>query len=145
MLIRKLLLVTLILIGLLAACSSQSPVVSVAVPTIAVKVTVEGGVYTNLTPAQLVAMLKQKDFFFVNVHIPYEGEIDLTDAELPYDQTAQLLSQYPADKKAKIVLYCRSGRMSSIAAKELVKAGYTNVWNLDGGMVAWESAGLPLK
>ena len=40
---------------------------------------------------------------------------------------------------------CRSGRMSSIAAKELVKAGYTNVWNLDGGMVAWEQVGLPLK
>lgn len=145
MLIRKLLPVTLILIGLLAACSSQSPVATVAVPTLAVKVAVEGGGYTNLTPAQLAAMLKQKDFFFVNVHIPYEGEIGPTDAELPYDQTLQLLSQYPADKNAKIVLYCRSGRMSSIAAKELVKAGYTNVWHLDGGMVAWERAGLPLK
>jgi rhodanese-related sulfurtransferase len=79
------------------------------------------------------------------VHIPYEGEIDRTDAQIPYDQTAQQLSQYPADKTGKIVLYCRSGRMSAIAAKELVKAGYTNVWNLDGGMAAWETQGLPLK
>jgi rhodanese-related sulfurtransferase len=90
-------------------------------------------------------MLQHKDFFFVNVHIPYEGEIDPTDAQLPYDQTAQLLIKYPADKNAKIVLYCRSGRMSSSAAKELVKAGYTNVWNLDGGMSAWQVQGLPLK
>jgi rhodanese-related sulfurtransferase len=144
MMIRKYLPAMLLLIGLLVACSGQSTRPP-AVPTPVAKVEVEGGSYTNVTPMQLSGMLKQKDFFFVNVHIPYEGEIDRTDAQLPYDQTAQLLSKYPADKAAKIVLYCRSGRMSSIAAKELVKAGYTNVWNLDGGMAAWETQGLPLK
>jgi rhodanese-related sulfurtransferase len=142
--IHKYLPVLLLLLGLLAACGGQSPQpIVTAAP--AATVQVEGGSYTNVTPQQLAAMLKQKDFFFVNVHIPYEGEIDPTDAQLPYDQTAQQLSQYPADKKAKIVLYCRSGRMSAIAAKELVKAGYSNVWNLDGGMAAWEVQGLPLK
>jgi rhodanese-related sulfurtransferase len=120
---------------------------SISTPTCSApvaKVQVESGCHTNVA-LQLVEMLKQKDFFFVNVHIPYEGEIESTDAQIPYDQTAQQLSQYPSDKAAKIVLYCRSGRMSSIAAKELVKAGYTNVWNLDGGMSAWEVQGLPLK
>lgn len=144
MVIRRLGFVAPMLIALLAACGGQTPAPTAA-PTTAVKVAVEDGTYFNLTPIQLADMLKQKDFFFVNVHIPYEGEIDPTDAQLPYDQTAQLLSQYPADKNAKIVLYCRSGRMSSIAAKELVKAGYTNVWNLDGGMSAWQVQGLPLK
>jgi len=144
MTIRKLLPAALILIGLMAACSGQSSTPA-AVSTPVAKVEVEGGSYTNVTPTQLSKMLKQKDFFFVNVHIPYEGEIDLTDAQIPYDQTTQQLRMYPADKNAKIVLYCRSGRMSSIAAKELVKAGYTNVWNLDGGMSAWEMQGLPLK
>ncbi len=33
----------------------------------------------------------------------------------------------------------------ALVLKELVKAGYTNVWNLDGGMAAWEQQGLPLK
>jgi rhodanese-related sulfurtransferase len=144
MMIRKYLPVVLLLVGLLAACSTQSSTPT-AVPAPVAKVQVEGGSYTNVTPLQLSEMVKQKDFFFVNVHIPYEGEIDRTDAQIPYDQTAQQLSQYPADKNAKIVLYCRSGRMSAIAAKELVKAGYTNVWNLDGGMSAWEVQGLPLK
>lgn len=147
MIIRKQWLVISIVMGLLVACGGQAPMsVTTSVPAAqTVKVPVEGGSYTNITPQQLAEMLKQKDFFFVNVHIPYEGEIEPTDAQIPYDQTAQLLSKYPIDKSAKIVLYCRSGRMSAMAAKELVKAGYTNVWNLDGGMVAWQVQGLPLK
>lgn len=144
MAVWKFSLIALLLTGLLAACGGQSSS-PIATSAPAAKMEVEGGSYTNVTPSQLAAMLKQKDFFFVNVHIPYEGEIEPTDAQIPYDQTARQLSQYPADKNAKIVLYCRSGRMSSIAAKELVKAGYTNVWNLDGGMAAWERQGLPLK
>jgi rhodanese-related sulfurtransferase len=145
--IRKQWLIILILVGVLAACGGQAPApAATSVPAAPVaKVQVESGSYTNVTPQQLAEMLKQKDFFFVNVHTPYEGEIDRTDAQIPYDQTAQLLSKYPSDKSAKIVLYCRSGRMSAIAAKELVKAGYTNVWNLDGGMAAWQGQGLPLK
>ena len=142
--IRKRWWAALIVIGLLTACGGQAPT-PIATSAPAAKVAVEGGSYTNVTPQQLAEMLKQKDFFFVNVHIPYEGEIDPTDAQIPYDQTVQQLSRYPSDKNSKIVLYCRSGRMSSIAAKELVKLGYTNVWNLVGGMAAWEQQSLPLK
>jgi rhodanese-related sulfurtransferase/dienelactone hydrolase len=109
-----------------------------------VTVEVNGGSFTRVTPEQLAAMLEKKDFYFVNTHIPYEGEIDATDALIAYDETLQQLDQYPADKDAKIVLYCRSDRMSTIAAEELVAQGYTNIWELDGGMVAWEAAGFEL-
>jgi rhodanese-related sulfurtransferase len=34
--------------------------------------------------------------------------------------------------------------MSGKAARELVSLGYTDVWNLDGGMIAWKQAGYPL-
>ncbi len=34
--------------------------------------------------------------------------------------------------------------MSATAARELVKLGYTDVWNLDGGMIAWKQLGYPL-
>ena len=90
-------------------------------------------------------MLDKKDFIFVNVHIPYEGEIAKTDAFVPYNEIEKNLDKLPADKNTKIVLYCRSGRMSSLAAETLVRLGYTNVWNVEGGMGAWETLGLPLK
>jgi len=109
------------------------------------KVTVAGGAYTDVDVAGLQSMLADKDFTFVNVHIPFEGDIADTDLSIPYDQVEQNLALLPAEKDAKIVLYCRSGRMSSIAAETLVGLGYTNVYNLKGGMVAWENAGLPLE
>ncbi len=87
-------------------------------------------------------MLEHKDFLLINTHVPYEGEIAETDVFIAYEAAGpQRVGDYPADKSTRIVLYCRSGRMSAIVAQELVQAGYTNVWNLEGGMIAWEQAG----
>ncbi len=103
-----------------------------------------GGAYTDVDAAGLRAMLTEKTFPLINVHVPYEGELAGTDLFIPFDQIEAHLAKLPADKDAKIVLYCRSGGMSAAAASALVKRGYTNVWNLDGGMVGWEWAGYPL-
>ncbi len=104
-----------------------------------------GGSYKNITPKELNTMLKNKDFVLVNVHIPFAGNIAGTDMSIAYDQIEQNLSQLPADKNAKIVLYCRSGHMSQIAAEKLVSLGYTTIWNLKGGMIEWEKDGFKLE
>ena len=131
----------------LVACASGPSTPAEAVP-VEVKgeiVAVSGGAYTDASVAELQTMLKNKDFTFINVHIPFEGDIPGTDLSIPYNEIDQNLSQLPAEKDAKIVLYCRSGNMSETAAETLVGLGYTNVWNITGGMVAWEKAGLPLE
>ena len=138
---EKSLLIALMFLFILSACSSQATPESVAGTT----VTVDGGSYLNVAPSELNSMLADKDFVFINVHIPFAGNIASTDLSIPYDQIDQNLTQLPADKNAKIVLYCRSGRMSAIAAETLVKLGYTDIWNLDGGMVAWEQAGYEIQ
>ena len=129
---------------LLTACKNV-PTPAPAVEVTGREVSVPGVAYTDVTVAELQTMLANKDFTFVNVHIPFEGDIANTDLSIAYNEIEQNLGQLPADKAAKIVLYCRSDRMSRIAAETLVSLGYANVWNLDGGMVAWKQAGLPLN
>ena len=130
-----------VLVFVLAACQNKS------VDGVGEKVNVGGGAYNDVNPQEMNTMLDNKDFLFINVHIPFEGNIHDTDLSIPYDQITEpaKLAQLPADKNAKIVLYCRSGRMSAIADEELVKLGYTDIWNLKGGMLEWEQAGFEIQ
>ena len=91
----------------------------------------------------LNTMLQDKDFALVNVHIPYAGEIPQTDLFIPYNEIADHLEKLPP-KDSTIVLYCRSDRMSGIAANTLENLGYSKLYNVKGGMRAWESAGFDL-
>ena len=111
---------------------------------IAVAAAATSATFETISSQDLQQMLQHKDFVLVNVHLPYEGEIAQTDAFIPFDQIAANLDKLPADKTAKIVLYCRSGRMSEIAATTLAGLGYTHVDHLAGGMIGWEAAGQQL-
>ncbi|MDQ7028931.1 MAG: rhodanese-like domain-containing protein [Ardenticatenia bacterium] len=124
-----------LLVGL-TACASQSG-------QTAGEVSKNAAGYVDITVDQLASMLENKDFVLVNVHIPYEGEIPNTDLFIPFNEIANNVDKLP-DKNARIVLYCRSGRMSTIAAQTLVSLGYTNVFELDGGFNAWQASGREL-
>lgn len=121
---------------------------TVVLIAIAAAVTMSGGSteakevkFTTLTSFQLAEMLKKKDFFFVNVHTPYEGEISNTDAFIVFDKIADNIDKLPKDRSSKIVLYCRSGRMSEITARELTQLGFSQVSHLSGGMIDWKKSG----
>lgn len=121
---------------LLAACVVSAPPAQVA-PTR----NADG--YVRITPDELAEMLENKDFPLVDVHVPYEGEIEGTDIHIPFDEISEHLDELPA-KDDRIVIYCRSGSMSTTAAKEMAKLGFTDVLELEGGMRAWQSAGYEL-
>ena len=104
----------------------------------------QGGHWTNVTPDRLAKMLQTKDFTLVNVKTPYIGEITGTDTYIPYDQLTARAAELPKDKTARILVYCRSGAESALGAQTLLNLGYTDVWNLDGGMNAWQSSGRAL-
>lgn len=50
------------------------------------------------------------------------------------------VNKLPEDKNAKIVVYCSLGIRSEIVAHQLIKEGYTNVYNLYGGIFEWKNA-----
>jgi rhodanese-related sulfurtransferase len=133
----KKLIFILLAILILAGCQFK--------PVTGEPVIVGNGSYKSIFPDELNTMLKNKDFVFINVHVPFAGNIPNTDLSIPYDQIEPNLSQIPSEKNTKIVLYCRSGRMSQIAAENLVSLGYYNVWDLKGGMVDWEQAGYDIE
>ena len=112
-----------------------------------------GSGVASTTPSGGVAVLSPQDYqkalavgdpFLVNVHVPYEGEIEATDAFVPFDKVKQNVNALPPDKDAPLYIYCRSGRMSAEAAIALREMGYTNIVDLAGGMEAWRAAGLPI-
>jgi rhodanese-related sulfurtransferase len=99
--------------------------------------------YADITVDQLAGILDQKEFSLINVHIPYEGEIAQTDRFIPYNEISQHLDEL-GSQDSPIVLYCRSGNMSTTAAKELVELGYTKIFEVDGGFNAWKVSGREL-
>lgn len=128
-------ILTFLSLGLLAACAAPAQ-----------QSDGSSGTYDMMSVSELQSLRESgEDFLFVNVHIPLEGNIPGTDFTVPYNEVAQNLNLFPADKDAKIVIYCRSDNMGHTAAQVLVDNGYTDVSNLEGGYVAWKASGLPFE
>jgi rhodanese-related sulfurtransferase len=62
---------------------------------------------------------------------------------IPLDSIEAKINLIPKDKQ--VILACRSGNRSQKAYDILKKKGFTNVANLEGGIIAWNEAGLPTK
>lgn len=103
------------------------------------------GSLQNLAPEDVAELLAQKEeggLFVLNVHTPYEGEIEGTDAIIEdWENIAAHLNQLPENKNTPFLVYCRSGRMSASAVQQLQELGYKNISHLEGGMIAWQNAG----
>lgn len=62
---------------------------------------------------------------------------------MPMNTVPNRLSEIPKDKE--VIVTCRSGNRSGQVVDFLRQQGFTNVHNMTGGIVAWESAGLPVE
>jgi rhodanese-related sulfurtransferase len=62
---------------------------------------------------------------------------------IPMGEVPARLNEIPTDKE--VILTCRSGNRSGQVTDFLRQQGFTNVHNMEGGIVAWEAAGLPVE
>ena len=100
---------------------------------------------TLIGPNQFEQLISSEEVFVINAHTPYIGEIQGTDLNAyNWENMGFYSDQLPEDKSTPIAIYCRSGRMSETSAHQLLELGYTNIYDLDGGMNSWEESGRDL-
>ena len=112
---------------LLAGCSSSSGAVDLGVSEFATKVAEAGVITLDVrTPGE-----------YMGGFIQGAQNIDFQSGNFE-NEIASL------DKNATYAVYCRSGNRSGQAVKVMHDAGFHNVYNLNGGVIDWANAGLPL-
>lgn len=91
---------------------------------------------------EFAKMAAQKDVRLIDVRTPHEyAEGHLAGAE-NIDVKAADFAERIKGVDGKVAVYCRGGRRSMKAAEQLVAQG-CQVYNLDGGIMAWQKAGKP--
>jgi rhodanese-related sulfurtransferase len=96
-------------------------------------------VYMNITPETAKQIMDtSKDYVILDVRTQEEfDQAHIPGAILiPNDQINDEAEHVLTDKNQLILVYCRSGRRSKMAAEELVKLGYTNIKEF-GGIIDW--------
>lgn len=112
---------------LLAGCSSSPSAMDLSVTEFSAKAAESGVVTLDVrTPGE-----------FAEGHIEGARLIDFQSGNFE-NEIATL------DKNATYAVYCRSGNRSGQAVKVMQDAGFANVFNMNGGVIDWANAGLPL-
>lgn len=97
----------------------------------------------DITVQELKAKIQEKeDFLLLDVREPYEfEEASIEGARLiPLGDIPAAIPDLMDYKDDEIVVQCRSGKRSATAQQILQQAGFTNVRNLEGGIMAWLDA-----
>lgn len=125
-------MIVIMLLGMLGGCS-RSPQVPVDAQS-----TQEQAKYQKITPKEAKELMDGGDVIVLDVRTEAEyrqgyikGAILIPDTEI-----AQKSGEMLPDKDKTILVYCRTGRRSELAAKELIEIGYTDVRDF-GGIVDW--------
>ena len=99
----------------------------------------QGAVYVNITAEEAKQIMdSEEDYIILDVREQDEYDAGHIPGAvlIPYTQIEEKAMGILPDKDQLILVYCRSGRRSKIAAEALVQLGYTNVKEF-GGIIDW--------
>lgn len=101
----------------------------------------------SVTPQQTTELINRRDAVVVDVRpiADFSKSHIINAINIPASSLKNQLTQIDKYKKVPIIVACRSGAQSSAACKTLINNGFEEVYNLKGGILAWESANLPVK
>ena len=100
-----------------------------------------------VTPAQATHLINREDALVLDVRDPGEygaGHV-LGAKNMPLSRLDQEPAELAKRKEKPLIVYDDAGERSSKAVAALRKQGFTRVVNLNGGLKAWQQAGLPVE
>jgi rhodanese-related sulfurtransferase len=110
--------------------------------------------FENVSVQEAKEMVEKGDVFILDVRTPDEFNSSHIEGATLIPVSSVSGSNLSSDRllkaridevpKKKILVYCRTGRRSNTASTMLVNAGYSQVYNMEGGITAWTDAGYPV-
>ena len=100
----------------------------------------------QVSPADAVRLISREDAVVIDLRPDGEfrtGHI-VNAIHVPFDQIESRLGRLGKYRKQPVIAACRTGQQSATAARRLRSEGFEQVHRLQGGMVAWQGADLPL-
>lgn len=99
----------------------------------------------TVAPKEAATQFDSKQAIIIDVREQEEWDAQHIEGAIlvPLDQVESRLSEFAEYKDQPVIMQCRSGRRSHLAGVALIKAGFTKVYNLEGGILAWDEQGLP--
>ena len=99
----------------------------------------QGAVYVNITAEEAKEIMDSQEGYRI-LDVREQEEYDAGHIPgailIPYTQIKEKANEMLPDKNQLILVYCRSGRRSKIASENLIKLGYTKVYEF-GGIIDW--------
>ncbi len=97
--------------------------------------------YVDVSVQQAKEMIDRGEVFILDVRTQEEyNESHINGSTLiPVQELDTRFKELPRDKK--ILVYCRTGSRSATASEILVNNGFTQVYNMQGGITEWKNAG----
>lgn len=110
--------------------------------------------FENISVQEAKEMVEKGDAFILDVRTPDEFNSSHIKGAVLIPVSNAFGSSLSSDRllearidevpRKKVLVYCRSGRRSETASTMLVNAGYSEVYNMAGGINAWIDAGYPV-
>ena len=102
--------------------------------------------YPAITPGEATQLINREDALVLDIREPNEfhGGHIVNALHIPLSSLMDRQADLEKHKNKPIIAVCRSGNRSGTACARLKKAGFENIYNLKGGMMAWQHASLPI-
>ena len=103
--------------------------------------------FTSIGPSAAISIINQDDSVLLDIRENNElTDGMLADAiHIPLSTINKRLSEMDKYKDKSVVVYCRSGNRSTGVCRSLTSKGFEKVYNLSGGIMAWQDAHLPIS